>query len=99
MKTIIDINKEWFEKNKTRFIESFNSDKFNEEKNTTFRIEVDSTNNDILISDDQKIRISSGTNECYIACITEPDVDSLINLSQIIAKYFNKAKTVFEALK
>jgi len=99
MKTIIDIDKKWFEENKTKFLECYNSDKFTDNKNSVFRIEVEAENSAILISEDQKIRINSGTNECYVACITEPDVESLINLSQVISKYFNKAKTVFEALK
>lgn len=100
MKIHIDIDRKWFEKTKEEFIKNFNNDKFEDRKDTHYRIEYDlGKNQDKALDDEGNIKASGGDEDLYVTVFVEPDIDSMINLGSILAKYYNKAKTVIEALR
>lgn len=103
MNITIDISKEWFEKNKTQLLKKFNDDEIKyrpEDADKFFRLDYDlGKNQSICIAEDGDIQCSGGDNELYVTITTESDIEGLTNLSQILSKYYNKCKAVFEAIR
>lgn len=99
----IDIKKQWFEKNKDKFIDEFNKDKFTDEsdKNLVYRIDYDlgSKNDSVTIDDEGNFCGQGGDDDIYVTIDVKPEIQSLINLCQVVSKYFNKAKSLFEDIK
>lgn len=99
----IDIKKEWFEKNKDKFIAEYNNDKFVDEKdkNLYYRISYDlgSKNDSVTVDEEGNFSGQGGDDDIYVTIGVTPDIQTLINLSQVITKYFNKAKSLFEDIK
>lgn len=97
MNILIQIDQKWFEENKKNF---HYIDKFDDLKKPQYQIQFSDNNHETMITEDGEIKISSYTeNIAFVVVESEPDVKSLINLSAIISKYYNRAKTVFEALR
>ena len=100
MKVRIDINKKWLEKNYKTFSDEYDNQEYNEDKGTTLLIDLDDLeNNELLVSETDKIEISAGNDNIYISIEDKPTIQELLNLATIISKYYNKAKSAIEALK
>lgn len=97
MNILIQIDKKWFEKNKG---EMEYIDDYDEQKKLQYRIQFSDDNHETLITEDGSIKISGyDENITFVVVETKVDMKSLINLSAIISKYYNKAKAVFEAVQ
>ena len=102
MNANITINKEWLEKNQKDFIANYDNQTYTEAKDKGKYLLIDLPeleNSEYLISDTDKINISSGDDNFYMYIEDKPTINELLNLATIIAKYYNKAKTAIEALK
>lgn len=97
MQIRIEIKKEWFEKNKDKLIYV---DKFDDLKVQYYAIEYQADNHERLIDENGSIKISTYDDNFNVAIIeNKVEPETLINLSAIIVKYYNRAKTAFESLK
>ena len=95
----IDVDKKWFEANKDKFAKAYDSQDYSEDKGKYYLIDLDLDNNEMLIGNDDTIKISAGDDNLYVYFEDKPAIEELLNLAQIISKYYNKAKTAIEALK
>lgn len=104
MEINIEINKEWFEKNKQIFLESYNQNEYVEksEYDTTYKIKISDVENceHVLSERDDKLRFVGGDSEkVWIDVEDKPTIQELLNIATIISKYYNKAKSALESLK
>lgn len=97
MNVQILINQKWFEENKKRF---HYIDKFDELQMPQYQILFSAENSEHLVTDDGDIKINGTTENISFTVVDDkPSARSLINLAGVISKYFNRAKTAFEALQ
>ena len=103
MEINVEINKEWFEKNKHVFLEKYNQSDYVEKSdyNTMYKFTLDVENNEQVLSErDDKIRFVGGdSDKAWIDIEHKPDIQELLNVATVISKYYNKAKSALEALK
>jgi len=100
MNVRIEINKKWLEQNYKQFSADYDNEEYNEDKGTRLLMDIDDlNNNEMLVSDTDKISISAGNDNIYISFEEKPSINELLNLATIISKYYNKAKSAIEALK
>lgn len=95
----IDIGTKAFEANKAKFVAAYNADRFNEDKNTTYRITCEGSLQDCKF-DDGYLRIGlSGPDglDLYLTIKIEPDADMIVAMAETVIKQYNRAKTFFEA--
>jgi hypothetical protein len=95
----IEINKKWLEQNYKQFSNAYDNQQYIEEKGTSLLIDTEIENNELLISDNDKITISGGNDNIYFYYEEKPTINELLNLATIISKYYNKAKSAIESLK
>lgn len=98
MKIDIEINKEWLEKNKAEFLKNFNDEYRKEDFGKIYKFTVEGKNNEYTVNED-KINIVVGDDNVFVYAEEKPSIQDLINLSSLISKYYNKARTAIEALK
>ncbi len=98
MNVRIVIEKKWFEENKSNLIWN---DKYDDVKIDYYAIEYNAENQERLIDEDGTIKVSAynGVSVDTTVIETRVEPETLINLAQIITKYYNRAKTAFESLK
>ncbi len=101
MNVIIDIEKEWLKINEKKFSKAYDEQNYREpdEKGKGLIIDVNIENNEYLVSNDDKVKVSGGFDGFYISIEDKPTIGELLNLATIISKYYNKAKSAIEALK
>lgn len=104
MEINVEINKEWFEKNKQIFLEAYNQSDYVEtpEYGTTYKFNLQGIENheNVISERDDKIRFVGGDSEkAWIDIEHKPDIGELLNIATIISKYYNKAKSALESLK
>lgn len=104
MEINVEINKQWFEKNKQLFLESYNQSDYVEkpEYDTTYKFKISDVENceNVISEREDNIRFVGGDSEkLWLDVEHKPTIQELLNLATIISKYYNKAKSAIEALK
>lgn len=103
MEIIVELNKEWFEKNKQTFMEAYNQSEYVEKQDygTQYKIKFSAENcENTLTERDDKLRFVGGeTEKMWVDVEHKPDIGELLNIATIISKYYNKAKSALESLK
>lgn len=95
---MIDLGVKSFEKNKKEYIADYDKDRYNEEKGTTYRINVEKVDVEVdFEGGEMHIQLSSDNPDFYQHITIKPDPDMIIAMSEIVVKEYNRARTFFES--